>query len=41
MELLHESMQRWAGQLDAGGVPVKTHLVEVAELRTEKPAEGP
>jgi NTE family protein len=39
MELLHESMQRWAGQLDVGGVPVKTHLVEVAEYAIDDPEE--
>ena len=39
IELLRESMKRWASELGSHGEPVQTHLIEVAEYRIEDPDE--
>ncbi len=39
MELLHESMKRWASGLSSHGEPVQAHLIEVAEYEIQDPDE--
>jgi len=39
MDLLRDSMKRWASELKSHGEPVQAHLIEVAEYEIEDPDE--
>jgi NTE family protein len=39
MELLHENIEKWAGQLRTDDQPVTTHLITVAEYEIDDPEE--